>query len=190
MWLVRNVKTNRSNVINANNILFTRFVSSQIFCDDRSPWVFFCRNNVMCQLLYDIIYHPIPAILNIWEDVGDWQPCIDDPLVLTCVGFSICKWQMSIIIWLSSEAGRYNASASCDVDASCFCWPPTTCCISFFNIICLMVLDSQLGFYNFNFNYAQDFQKSPSSYLKQRSASQRLISAHLVGLPPKKLSCS
>ena len=116
MWLVRNVKTNRSNVINANNILFTRFVSSQIFCDDRSPWVFFCRNNVMCQLLYDIIYHPIPAILNIWEDMGDWQPCIDDPLVLTCVGFSICKWQMSIIIWLSSEAGRYNASASCDVD--------------------------------------------------------------------------
>ena len=104
----------------------------------------------MCQLLYDIIYHPLPAILNIWEDMGDWQPCIDDPLVLTCVGFSICKWQMSIIIWLSSEAGRYNASASCDVDGI-FVFAdhrPLAVLISFFNIICLMVLDSQLGFYN------------------------------------------
>ena len=99
---------------------------------------------------------------------------------------------MSIIIWLSSEAGRYNASASCDVDGI-FVFAdhrPLAVLISFFNIICLMVLDSQLGFYNFYFNDAQDFQKSPSSYLKRRSASQRLISAHLVGLPPKKLSCS
>ena len=58
----------RSNVTNANNIFFARFVSLQI-CDDRSQQAFFAQM-MPCVVPYEVIYiSSLPYQFSIFKDM-------------------------------------------------------------------------------------------------------------------------